>query len=246
MPQDSTPENLPVETTWEDDENANTLFLRSLFALVAGAFLLWAQWRAPAFWENSSVAANWGRWVASSVVSNFVLPLGIVWFFFAQSLRHHDWLKNQKHNAWNYGWNFQNWKFHLKIAGACVLVALPFLWFFSRDPALREAYVFLLPPKNSPRELVFLVSTLVLYMFCWEWFFRGFLLFGLAQGFGAVPAIGIQAILFGLSHFGKPPIEVAGAFAGGLILGALCWREKSFFPAFLIHAAIHVAWAVLI
>jgi membrane protease YdiL (CAAX protease family) len=71
-------------------------------------------------------------------------------------------------------------------------------------------------------------------------------LFGLAQGIGPWAAIVVQAIAFGFAHAGKPPIEMAGAFAGGAILGILCWREKSFVPAFLIHSFVHLTWAILV
>ncbi|MBW3636846.1 MAG: CPBP family intramembrane metalloprotease [Armatimonadetes bacterium] len=233
------------EPTWEDDETRATGILRALFTIVATGFLAYAQWTAPASWSGA-VGQNWGRWVWMSAVCNFALPLGIVWMFFGQVLSHQEWLKDQKHNAWNYGWNFKNWRYHLKISLLCWALFLPFLIYFSRQPEMRAAYATYLPTVGSPRDWAFLLSTLVLYMFCWEWFFRGFALFGIAQGLGIVAAIIIQAAIFGLSHYGKPDIEMWSAFAGGIVLGTLAWREKSFFPAFLIHALIHVTWAVLV
>ncbi|PQV62557.1 CAAX protease self-immunity [Abditibacterium utsteinense] len=234
-----------IEPTWEDDETRSTLVLRALFTILSAGFLAYSQWRAPENWIGA-IGQNWGRWVWTSALCNFILPLGIVWMFFGQGLTHQAWLKNQKHNAWNYGWNFKAWKRHLKIALACWLVFLPFLIYFSRQSEMRLAYATYLPPVTNARDWLFLISTLTLYMFCWEWFFRGFSLFGIAQGLGFIPAIALQAILFGFAHMGKPPVEMGSAFAGGLVLGTLAWREKSFFPAFLIHALIHVSWAVLV
>lgn len=237
----------PVYTgpTWEDDENRATLTLRALFTLLSTGFLALAQWRAPGSWSGE-IGANWGRWVYTSVICNFVLPLGVVWLFFGQGLLRQSWLRDQKHNAWNYGWDFSKWKRHLGIALVCWGVFLPFLIYFSRQPEMRAAYALYLPPVQSPRDWAFLLSTLILYMFCWEWFFRGFALFGMAQGLGFVAAIAFQAAVFGLAHYNKPPIEMWSAFAGGLVLGTLSWREKSFLPAFLIHAFVHVSWAVLV
>lgn len=244
-----TPDSLPLAPpdlpTWEDDETRATALLRAVFALVATGFLVYAGWNAPRNWPGS-IGQNWGRWVETSVVCNFLLPLGIVWMFFGQGLTHQSWLKDQKHNAWNFGWNLRGWKRHLKIALACWLAFLPLLIFFSRRPEMRAAYADYLPAVQTPRDWAFLLSTLALYMFCWEWFFRGFALFAAAQGFGALAAIAAQAILFGLAHLGKPSVEMGSAFAGGLVLGALSWREKSFFPCFLIHALIHLSWAVLV
>lgn len=234
-----------VEPTWEDDETGATLILRALFALLATGFLAYAQWRAPENWIGP-IGQNWGRWVWTSAVCNFVLPLGVVWLFFGQGLTHQSWLKKQKHNAWNYGWSFRAWKRHLVFALVGWLVFLPFLIYFSRQPEMRAAYATYLPPLQSAGDWLFLVGTLLIYMFCWEWFFRGFALFGMAQGLGFVAAIVLQAAIFGLAHMGKPPIEMWSAFAGGLVLGTLSWREKSFLPAFLIHALIHISWAILV
>jgi membrane protease YdiL (CAAX protease family) len=235
------PEESEVELpTWEDDENTVTLGLRSATALVIGGLLAYAQWNSPLV-----PALAWGQWVWTSVICNFLLPAGVIWFFFAQHLTLQDWLKDQKHNAWTYGWDFKQWKRHLLMGGALWLVLLPFLIYAARDPAVRMAAMKYVPVRSTPADWAFVLSTLVLYMFCWEWFFRGFLLFGLAQGFTWIPAVLLQALIFGLSHSGKAPVEFYSSFAGGLVLGTLCWREKSFLPAFVAHALIHVTWFIL-
>jgi membrane protease YdiL (CAAX protease family) len=234
-----------ISPTWEDDESGATFFLRALATLIIGAYLTWAQHEAP-------VASNseWLRWIWLSVVANLLFPLGIIWLFFAQGIVHLDWLKEQKSNAWNYGWKFRPARQHLKTAfllGGVMAIAMMVFRFL---PAGREAAAYYkndyFPPMSGPGDYALLGATLLLYMFCWEFFFRGFLLFGMAQGFGPVVAIGLQAALFGAAHWGKPPIETIGAFAGGVILGTICWREKSFVPAFYIHALVHIVWAVLV
>jgi membrane protease YdiL (CAAX protease family) len=249
-PAQADPEKIGTEVpfeipTWEDDETLATAVYRSLFVVVAAGFLAYAQWRAPMNWSGP-IGQNWGRWVWTSGVCNFLLPLGIVWMFFGQGLTYQDWLKDQKHNAWSYGWNFSKIKRHGKIALACWLISLVILIPLSRNLEMRDAYAAYLPSATSLKEWAFLLSTLTFYMFCWEWFFRGFMLFGVAQGVGPIVAIALQAILFGLTHYGKPPVEMWSAFGGGLVLGTLAWREKSFVPAFLIHALIHLTWAVLV
>jgi membrane protease YdiL (CAAX protease family) len=207
--------------------------------------LAWAQHQS-----NIATHYDWNRWIWLSVVANLLLPLGILWMFFGQGIVYLDWLKNQRSNAWNYGWAFGNWRHHLKWAGAMTGVMLIVMIIFRFMPAGREAAYYYktayFPPVNGFADMAKLLATLVVYMFCWEFFFRGFLLFGMAQGFGPIIAIIAQAAIFGATHFGKPPAEMIGAFAGGLILGALCWKEKSFVPAFYTHALIHVAWAILV
>lgn len=238
-------EQMPVEATWEEDETAATGLLRALFVLVCSGLLLWAQWRAPESFDGP-ISQNWSRWVWTSVVFNFVLPLGILHLFFGQILAHQSWLKDQKHNAWTYGWRFADWKKHLKLSAIVWALSVPVLFYFSRDAGIRADYATYLPPVNTPLDWTVLLFSLVIYMFVWEWFFRGWMLFGLAQGLGVMAAIAIQGAAFGLAHWGKPDIEIIGSFAGGLILGALCWREKSFLPAFFIHALVHVTWAIFV
>jgi uncharacterized protein len=71
-------------------------------------------------------------------------------------------------------------------------------------------------------------------MFAWEFFFRGFILFGLLDEFGwwAVP---LQAGLFMVAHWGKPEIEAYSSLLGGLLLGWAILRVRGFWPAWIIH-----------
>ncbi|HEY3332364.1 MAG TPA: type II CAAX endopeptidase family protein [Capsulimonadaceae bacterium] len=81
------------------------------------------------------------------------------------------------------------------------------------------------------------------YFFCWEFFFRGFMLFGLARGskIGVWGAIILQTIPFTLLHWSlapgaaKPGLETFGAALGGPALGYLAFRTRTFFYGFLIH-----------
>lgn len=227
--------------TWEDDETVATALLRAAFVLVSGGLLAWAQWSAPII-----PGQEWGRWVTTSLLFNLVLPVGLIWFFLAQGLTHQSWLKKQKNNAWNYGWNYSDWRAHLKLALWAWAIMLPLLWYFSGQALVKASYASYLPEVNGPGGWLFLLSTTVLYMFCWEFFFRGYLLFGLGQGVGCFLAILLQAGMFGLTHSGKPPVEMVSSFVGGLILGGVCWRHKSFLPAFYAHALIHLTWIVLL
>lgn len=237
VPAPDAPSENPELEDWDDTPTA--LFLRALFAVLAGGALLWAQWHAP-----FSPGASYGRWVQLAVAANLVLPVCIVWFFFAQTLRYVE-LKNPALNAWNYGWNFGAWKPQLRLSLLLGAAMLPFLIYASRNPEVRLGYSQWFPAAGG-MALLFNIGLLAVYLFCWEWFFRGFLLFGVAQGWTWPVAILVQAVLFGLAHAGKPQAEMLGAFGGGLILGWIAWREKSFLTAFLAHFWIHLSWVLLI
>ena len=243
-PNEDTTAAIPAPT-WEDDETSATFFLRAFATLLCGAFLAWSQYFAGV---NSTIA--WGRWIQTSVVANLLFPLGIIWLFFGQGILHQEWLKNQRSNAWNYGWNFGAWRRHLKWALLFSGVMLIIMAIFRFTPQGTEAAASYrngyLPPITGAGTIVMLFATIVLYMFCWEFFFRGFMLFGMAQGIGPVAAILLQTVIFGAAHWGKPMPEFYSSFAGGALLGWFCWKEKSFAPAFYTHAAVHIIWLALI
>lgn len=81
----------------------------------------------------------------------------------------------------------------------------------------------------------------VLYMFSWEFLFRGFLLFSLVRRFGLLQGNLYQAMMFAFLHIGKPEVELYSSLVGGYLLGLLCFRVKTFYPAFIAHAIIFLS-----
>lgn len=90
------------------------------------------------------------------------------------------------------------------------------------------------PWRAAPLLMVYAQASYGMYLFCWEFFFRGYLLFGLSRSIGW-SAILIQAAAFGLLHFGKPVTEVVASFGAGVILGIIALNAKSFVPCFALH-----------
>lgn len=74
----------------------------------------------------------------------------------------------------------------------------------------------------------------LLYMIGWEFFYRGFLLFGLARR-DPLLAVFFQALPFFLMHRGKPAVEMLSSFAGAVGLGWATLRGRSIWPAVLLH-----------
>ncbi|MGI8970671.1 MAG: CPBP family glutamic-type intramembrane protease [Dehalococcoidia bacterium] len=130
------------------------------------------------------------------------------------------------------------------LAGIGYTVMLPLLIMAARQPVFQATYPLRQLVREQPGMLLYWELSYGFYFFLWEWFFRGFLLFGLRRGFGW-HAIWLQAIPFGLLHWGKPPLEMASAFPGGLLLGLLAWRAESFLPCFALHWAIAASMDVL-
>ena len=83
-----------------------------------------------------------------------------------------------------------------------------------------------------------------LYMFSWEFIFRGYMLFGLEKSIGK-GAIFVQAIPFVLLHFGATDLETLITIPEGFILGYLAYKTRSFLPGFILHIGIDVLMDVL-
>jgi len=105
----------------------------------------------------------------------------------------------------------------------------------------------------NPKALLYYELAMGFYMYCWEFFFRGFMLFGLMKTrLGPWGAVFIQALPFTLLHWSynplasKPLPEVAGAFVAGILLGMLAVRTKSFVYGYVAHYAVSLTFDILV
>ncbi len=80
----------------------------------------------------------------------------------------------------------------------------------------------------------------VFVIFAIEYFFRGFLLFGLKEKLGRGTIL-VQMVPFAIMHIGKPEIEAIGCIVTGLYFGYLAYRTGSLWPPFAIHLIANVA-----
>lgn len=101
------------------------------------------------------------------------------------------------------------------------------------------------PFEVNPGVAVFALASYGMYLFFWEFFFRGYLLQGLERSIGYW-AVLVQAAAFCLLHVGKPPLEVVASFGAGIILGILALRAKSFIPGFVLHWGVSLCFDLLV
>jgi uncharacterized protein len=124
---------------------------------------------------------------------------------------------------------------------ALPLLILPLMYIGSGMEGIRAEYP-MAKILFQRHDLIVLYETayVLFYYFAWEFFFRGFLLFGLKPRFGAMNAVLIQTISSCLIHLGKPDGEILGSIFVGIIFGALALRTRSFIYVFILHAVIGV------
>jgi membrane protease YdiL (CAAX protease family) len=147
------------------------------------------------------------------VILYLFIPLIFTLFFFRENPR-------------EYGLTLGDWKAGLVITFVGILIMGPIIWFLGKsDPAMKNYY---------SSHVAGLPWTTFLDLIGWEFFFRGWILFGYARKFGP-DALWLQAVPFALAHIGKPEVETLSTIFGGFAFGWVAWRTRSFLYPFLIH-----------
>ena len=146
-----------------------------------------------------------------------LIPLAFIVIVFRESPR-------------DFGFALGDWRAGLVITFGGVALMTPVIWFLGHGDSSMQSYYDVMTTD--------LPWTTYLELFGWEFFFRGWILFGYARKFGP-EAIWLQAVPFALAHVGKPEIETLSTIFGGFAFGWIAWRTKSFFYPFFIHWYIY-------
>lgn len=140
----------------------------------------------------------------------------------------------------DFGFNWpKDYKLTLFLSSAVFFLFLPLIIFFSFQADFQSYYI-LGDVSVFGFILVAGIASFV-YYFVEEFFFRGFLFFGLWQKLG-YHSFWLNALIFTLFHLGKPAPELFLAFFAALAFCYLSLKTKSFLPA----AIIHFLWALIL
>lgn len=110
----------------------------------------------------------------------------------------------------------------------------------ANTPEFLRQYPFYDPHQGWPDLLVWELGY-ALQFFSLEFFFRGFMLRGMAGEFGSMATL-VMMIPYCMIHFGKPLPECLGSIVAGMVLGTLAMDTRSIWGGVTIHVA--VAWAM--
>lgn len=163
-------------------------------------------------------------WFFGDAVSLFVLPVLIIRFIL-------------KENPVNFGLKTGDYRAGLKISFYFIIVMVAIIWFASSSPSFQATYPMLGRTKESWGLFFIFEAGLLVYIFAWEFIWRGFMLFGLEKKFGFY-AVLIQMIPFVILHNGKPAAETFSAILGGIALGILAFRTRSFLYCVIVHMSV--------
>src|SRR5690606_7569153 len=125
------------------------------------------------------------------------------------------------------------------IVGLCALV-IPLAAFSAKKPKNLINYP-QIRAKNWDRSIYFKnLLGWALYLFGYEFLFRGILLIPLVEPLGIWPAIAINIALYSATHIPKGLDETIGAIPLGLVLCLLTLASGTIWIAFIVHVAM--AW----
>jgi membrane protease YdiL (CAAX protease family) len=131
-----------------------------------------------------------------------------------------------RENPKEYGFSLGDWRLGITLTLIGILVMTPAIYYLARGDSETQKYY--------GASVVGLPWTTFLNLIGWEFFFRGWILFGYARKFGH-ESLWLQAVPFALAHIAKPEIETLSTIFGGFAFGWIAYRTKSFIYPFLIH-----------
>jgi membrane protease YdiL (CAAX protease family) len=141
----------------------------------------------------------------------------------------------------DFGISWGDVKWGVKWLIAIPLVIVPVIFLSSKMPEIRDEYPLAKSLiVNRSYILLYEFSYIVFYYVAWEFFFRGFLLFGLKERFGGFNAVLIQTISSCLVHIDKPEGEIVGSIFIGILFGLIALRSRSVWYVFALHISIGV------
>ncbi len=147
-----------------------------------------------------------------------IIPVGIILIVFRQPMR-------------DFGFQLGDWQAGAVLTLGSAVILAPILWFVVQgSPAMVDYY------RHAPLTSRLFWFTL-LELIGWEFFFRGFILFGYQPAFGD-HALWLQAVPFALAHLGKPGLETLTTLFGGFFFGWVARRTRSVIYPVLIHVFV--------
>lgn len=164
-----------------------------------------------------------------------ILPLLMISFLFKDSLKEYG----LQMGDWRSGFTSIFWLFPI----ISILMLYP-------SSNTQEMIVYYPLDKEAGASVFkffrFEIIRVAFFYTAWEFFFRGFMLFGLRKYVGDWLAICIQTIPSCLWHIGLPAGEIFASIFGGILFGVMALKTNSILYPFILHFLIGVTLDLLI
>jgi hypothetical protein len=226
--------SLSVREEWDRLRSAvRSLDSQTAFVLVFAALVVVLQFTlgsrsvfyrhvASVFPEAWHGLGSWGWWFGMQGLLGFVLPAAALSLF--------------SNDLSDLGLGLGNWRLASLVAALYLPLVAVGTWVLSDGAAFQRQYPHYTPATQNWNTFLIYEALFLFYWVGWEYLWRGFVLFGTAPTLGLY-AIFVQALPFAALHVTKPWPEALLSIVGGVFLGALVWRCRSFWIAVPIHAA---------
>jgi membrane protease YdiL (CAAX protease family) len=147
-----------------------------------------------------------------------------------------------REKAATYGLQLGDWKLGATFVLALFpIITIALLYPASQTHEMRAFYPLAKHASTSMSGFLTLeITRVVLFYTAWEFFFRGFMLFGLRPYVGDWLAICIQVIPQCLWHIGMPTGELLSSIAGGILFGIMAIRTNSLIWPLVLHSLIGI------
>lgn len=164
-------------------------------------------------------------WAASTLILFLLAPMLIVRQLF-------------NHHLGDYGFRLSVKQRHLLLYAGLLVAMLPIVFYTAGRPDFQNIYPFYRGAHSATGGQVVAWEIFYLGQFiAVEFFFRGFLLFGLERVMGRY-AIWVAMLPYCMLHFHKPPLEAFAAIVAGLILGEVALRTRTLWGGVLVHVGV--------
>jgi membrane protease YdiL (CAAX protease family) len=117
-----------------------------------------------------------------------------------------------------------------------ILILLNFL--NRRNPGNLSMYPVIRKKEWTSSLLLLSALSWVVYLFSYEFLFRGYLLFSMKTEFGMWNAVVVNVVLYSLVHVPKGWKEAVGSLPLGFVLCVVCLRAGNIWPAFIAHSCL--------
>jgi membrane protease YdiL (CAAX protease family) len=128
----------------------------------------------------------------------------------------------------------------LGLSVGIVAALVPLLYLQSRRPGFLRHYPEVRLDAWRPRDHALNALSWTSYLFIYEFFFRGFLLLGLAAVIEPALALALVTMIYAAVHIDRYPGELFGTLVSGLGFGAIALETGSILVPWLAHTGLAV------